>query len=171
MDFLYDIVTTGLANIAEMALKETPPRDEKERKIHKEARQWVNMAKKRKPPKKFSRISDLVKKSKISNPFQPERKRKRKRVRISVAVPPEEPLPVRERVPLEAKNIPLDPRKQGDSDDEKKHCKLCFDAYVSTVIIDCGHSFMCNSCARLEPEKCFICNVKIVEGIRTLFPC
>jgi len=56
-----------------------------------------------------------------------------------------------------------------ENKDETKVCKICYDALIGTAVIDCGHSYMCPDCARLEPKECAICKKKIKQGITAVF--
>lgn len=59
-----------------------------------------------------------------------------------------------------------------DYDDEYRDlCKLCLDAQIETVILDCGHSLLCTKCAAaLKQQICPICRQPIKE-IKRLYKC
>jgi len=66
----------------------------------------------------------------------------------------------RKKISPDMKDTPLP-----EGADETLGCKVCLGSKIATVVIDCSHSYMCPSCARLEPADCAICRKPIVEGI------
>jgi hypothetical protein len=59
-----------------------------------------------------------------------------------------------------------------DQLDDKDLCKICLDAPIETVILDCGHSMLCVQCASKYDSSlgCPICRAPIKE-IKRLYRC
>merc|ERR1712038_323582 len=52
--------------------------------------------------------------------------------------------------------------KYVDADDEASKCKVCMDADIDCVILDCGHLVTCNQCGKKLTE-CPICRQQVLE--------
>ena len=54
------------------------------------------------------------------------------------------------------------PVKYTEADDDWSKCKLCMDAKIDSVILDCGHLVACNQCGK-KLTKCPICRQHVVK--------
>ena len=53
-------------------------------------------------------------------------------------------------------------KKYFAEDDEASKCKVCMDADIDCVILDCGHLVTCNKCGKKLTE-CPICRQKVLQ--------
>ncbi|CAL4120914.1 unnamed protein product, partial [Meganyctiphanes norvegica] len=56
--------------------------------------------------------------------------------------------------------------KESKSEEEEEECKICFDAPIDCVLVECGHLVACMMCGE-ELTECPICRETIINVIRT----
>ena len=63
--------------------------------------------------------------------------------------------------------------KDINATEQEKKCQVCCINRINTVIIDCGHSYLCSNCAKImlkaDDPSCPICRKRIVEGFINVF--
>jgi len=64
-------------------------------------------------------------------------------------------------------NPSLVPVKYTEEDDEWSRCKLCMDADIDSVILNCGHLVACNQCGK-KLNECPICRQHVAEVLQVV---
>ena len=54
----------------------------------------------------------------------------------------------------------------GGADSENELCKICMDAIIDCVLLECGHMVTCTSCGR-RLHECPICRNFVVRVVHT----
>jgi hypothetical protein len=54
------------------------------------------------------------------------------------------------------------------TDEDKKGCKVCFEAEINTAFYDCGHVVACKSCAQ-SMDQCPVCRRRILARLELFF--
>ena len=65
------------------------------------------------------------------------------------------------------RNSSLVPVKHTKEEEDRTKCKLCMDADIDSVILDCGHLVACNQCGN-KLRECPICRQHVVEVRRVV---
>ena len=64
-------------------------------------------------------------------------------------------------------NPSLVPVKYTEQDDDWSKCKVCMDADIDSVILDCGHLVACNQCGK-KLNECPICRQHVAEVLQVV---
>ena len=65
------------------------------------------------------------------------------------------------------RNPSLVPVKYTEEDDDWSKCKVCMDADIDSVILDCGHLVACNLCGK-KLNECPICRQHVAEVLQVV---
>merc|ERR1711962_762649 len=65
------------------------------------------------------------------------------------------------------RNPSLVPMKYTEQDDDWSKCKVCMDADIDSVILDCGHLVSCNQCGK-KLNECPICRQHVAEVLQVV---
>merc|ERR1711962_1898015 len=65
------------------------------------------------------------------------------------------------------RNPSLMPVKYTEEDDDWSKCKVCMDADIDSVILDCGHLVACNQCGK-KLNECPICRQHVAEVLQVV---
>ena len=65
------------------------------------------------------------------------------------------------------RNSSLVPVKPTKEEEDRTKCKLCMDADIDSVILDCGHLVSCNQCGK-KLNECPICRQKVAEVLQVV---
>ena len=65
------------------------------------------------------------------------------------------------------RNPSLVPVKYTEEDDDWSKCKVCMDADIDSVILDCGHLVACNLCGN-KLNECPICRQHVAEVLQVV---
>jgi len=87
-----------------------------------------------------------------------------------------QPLPIplqQQQIEQSLFNCPVDVLDKRVNDKSKQVCAICMEYKIRTVIVECGHSYMCISCAKKTAAQknghfCAIC-LKPISRIITVF--
>ena len=65
------------------------------------------------------------------------------------------------------RNPSVVPVKYTEEDDDWSKCKVCMDADIDSVILNCGHLVSCNQCGK-KLNECPICRQKVAEVLQVV---
>jgi len=58
-------------------------------------------------------------------------------------------------------------KKEDPNYDDDGICKICLEAPIDTVILECGHQVICEACSAFVGSVCPLCRQTISRVIRT----